>query len=64
MLVKSIFDLVSLRMLSTRMREYANDDTTIAGVGHTLRLCQLKQFPTALKYHQWLQGDDNVTQVA
>ena len=36
---KSIFDLVSLRNLSPRMRGCANDDTTIAGVGvgHTFR---------------------------
>ena len=30
---KSIFDLVSLRNLSPRMRGCANDDTAIAGVG-------------------------------
>ena len=34
---KSTFDLVSLSKLSPRMRGCANDDTTIAGVGHTFR---------------------------
>ena len=33
----SIFDLVSLRKLNLRIRGCANDDTTIAGVGHTFQ---------------------------
>ena len=32
---KSIFDLLSLRKLSPKMRGCANDDITIAGLGHT-----------------------------
>ena len=32
----SVFDLVNLRMLSPGMRGCANDDRTIAGVGHIL----------------------------
>ena len=31
------FDLVSLRKLSPKMRGCVNNDTTIAGVGHTFR---------------------------
>ena len=38
LVLKSIFDLVSLRKLSPRMRDCVNDDTTIAGVGHTFQL--------------------------
>ena len=34
---KSTFDLVSLRKLSPKMRGCVNDDTAIAGVGHTFR---------------------------
>ena len=34
---KSIFDLVSLKKLSPRMKGCANDDTTIDGVSHTFR---------------------------
>ena len=37
LLSKSIFDLVSLRKLSPKMRGCVNDDTAIAGVGHTFR---------------------------
>ena len=33
---KSIFDLINLRKLSPRMRRCANDDTTIADLGHIL----------------------------
>ena len=34
---KSIFDLVSLKKLSPKMRGCVNDDTLMAGVGHTFR---------------------------
>ena len=37
LVLKSTFDLVSLRKLSPKMRGCVNDDTTIAGVGHTFR---------------------------
>ena len=36
LVLKSIFDLANLRKLSPRMRGWASDDTTIAGVGHIL----------------------------
>ena len=36
LVLKSIFDLVNLRNLSPSMRGWANDDTTIAGVGQIL----------------------------
>ena len=34
---KSIFDLVSLKKLSPRMKGCANDDAMIDGVGHTFQ---------------------------
>ena len=37
LVLKTIFNLVSLRKLSPRIRSCANDDTTIAGVGHTFQ---------------------------